>query len=93
MPIKTRLLIVAVAITCGIAGIARATPVVGLLVGTILSAGNGHRGCKTEGASRFAHGIQAMKALALFVCRCATRTFRAQQGEIRHLCSQKSPFF
>ena len=35
MPIKTRFLIAAVAITCAIVTIARATPVVGLLVGTI----------------------------------------------------------
>jgi quercetin dioxygenase-like cupin family protein len=40
MSIKTRLLIGAVAVVCGIAGIARATPVVGLLVGTILSSGS-----------------------------------------------------
>jgi quercetin dioxygenase-like cupin family protein len=39
MPIKTRFLIAAVAITCAIVTIARATPVVGLLVGTILSSG------------------------------------------------------
>jgi quercetin dioxygenase-like cupin family protein len=39
MSIKTRLLIGAVAVICGIAGIAHATPVVGLLVGTILSSG------------------------------------------------------
>jgi quercetin dioxygenase-like cupin family protein len=39
MPIKTRFLITAVAITCAIVTIARATPVVGLLVGTILSSG------------------------------------------------------
>jgi quercetin dioxygenase-like cupin family protein len=39
MPIKTRFMIAAVAITCAIVTIARATPVVGLLVGTILSSG------------------------------------------------------
>jgi len=39
MPIKTRFLIAVVAITCAIVTIARATPVVGLLVGTILSSG------------------------------------------------------
>jgi quercetin dioxygenase-like cupin family protein len=39
MTIKTRLVIAAVAITCTIATIAYATPIVGLLVGTILSSG------------------------------------------------------
>jgi hypothetical protein len=39
MPTKTRFLIAAIAITCTIVTIARATPVVGLLVGTILSSG------------------------------------------------------
>jgi quercetin dioxygenase-like cupin family protein len=39
MPIRTRLLITAVVTTCTIVSIARATPVVGLLVGTILSSG------------------------------------------------------
>ena len=39
MHVKTRFLIAAVAITCAIVTIARATPVVGLLVGTILSSG------------------------------------------------------
>lgn len=39
MRIKTLFLIAAVAITCAIVTIARATPVVGLLVGTILSSG------------------------------------------------------
>jgi len=39
MPTKTRLLVAAVAITCTIVTIVRATPIVGLLVGTILSHG------------------------------------------------------
>jgi len=39
MNIRTRILIGIVAVACGIAGIAYATPVVGLLVGTILSSG------------------------------------------------------
>jgi len=40
MKLRTRrVLIGAVAVACGIAGIAKATPVVGLLVGTILSTG------------------------------------------------------
>jgi quercetin dioxygenase-like cupin family protein len=39
MSIKTRLLIAAVVITCAIVTIARATPIVGLLVGTILATG------------------------------------------------------
>jgi quercetin dioxygenase-like cupin family protein len=39
MPIRTRFLIAAVAITCAIVTIAYATPIVGLLVGTILSHG------------------------------------------------------
>jgi quercetin dioxygenase-like cupin family protein len=39
MPSKTRFLIAAVAVACTIVTIARATPVVGLLVGTILSSG------------------------------------------------------
>jgi quercetin dioxygenase-like cupin family protein len=39
MTIRTRMLIAAVAITCTIATIAYATPIVGLLVGTILSSG------------------------------------------------------
>ena len=39
MNIRTRILIGTVAVACGIAGIAYATPVVGLLVGTILSSG------------------------------------------------------
>lgn len=36
---RTRMLIGVVAIACGIAAIARATPIVGLLVGTLLSSG------------------------------------------------------
>ncbi|HMD84631.1 MAG TPA: cupin domain-containing protein [Terriglobia bacterium] len=39
MTIRTRLVIAAVAITCTIATIAHATPIVGLLVSTILSSG------------------------------------------------------
>jgi len=39
MHVKTRFLIAAVAITCAIVTVVRATPVVGLLVGTILSSG------------------------------------------------------
>jgi quercetin dioxygenase-like cupin family protein len=39
MNIRTRILIGIVAVACGIAGIAYATPVVGLQVGTILSSG------------------------------------------------------
>jgi quercetin dioxygenase-like cupin family protein len=39
MTIKTRLVIATVVITCAIATIVRATPIVGLLVGTILSTG------------------------------------------------------
>jgi quercetin dioxygenase-like cupin family protein len=40
MTIKTRLVIAAVAITCAIATIAYATPIVGLLFGTILATGS-----------------------------------------------------
>ena len=39
MPIRTRLLIAVVAVTCTIVTIARATPIAGLLAGTILSSG------------------------------------------------------